>query len=393
MPPTSDAHKGGEGPDSLTEHRNGKSTRIQASSALAFLAKGRFEDDFGGLIMRTKSIFFAVLALNIPSVIAAHPIQDSKVTVGQWSIGGFTDDATGVFSHCAASVRYRNGISLAFSISSGAASWRMGLSNPAWKLPAGHKYPLSYTVDGRTPANDRAIVATPQLIMWELPVDGRLFGRFRAGRLLTVGAAGDTFNFGLLDSSKALSSALACATYYQKNPPQQAGADPQNPFRTGSGVPKATKTEAATVLVNLLGAAGIQGFRLLPEVPERWRYLHVAFEAPGVIGGVRIQTASTVQDTTAVILVEDERSCDGAYATTRERSEQGVVSVWSACRAATGGGIAVLYVLAPRAAGGVYVFSSAQLSDGATSGGMKQQGPAAAAGKGLFEASLKTLGR
>lgn len=332
--------------------------------------------------MRLFILPLAACAVSLPAL--AIEIPGSQMKSGLWTIAAYTDDATGNFSHCVATVPYRSGISLAFSISDAGSSWRMGLTNPAWSLPSEAKYTISYTVDGRVPAADEAIVAAPQLIMWELPATDRLFQIFRTGRTLTIGAAGANFVFDLAGSAKALNLTLGCATHYRNR--FAAGAQSSNPFEKRA--PASTVTEATVVLANVLGAAQIEGYKLLAEIPRYLSGFHAAYEAPGVIGGLQIQTATTVPDVAAALVAEDQKGCDGAYASTREKAENGVLSLWSACKLTTGGGVGILYVVSPRASGGVYVFATAQYDDGTS------QGPSGAiedAGNSIFDASIRAI--
>ncbi len=345
--------------------------------------------------MRMLLLSFSALCIGLQTTaVSAHEIPGSQSAIGLWSVTGYTDDTTGAFSHCAAVVPYKSGVSLAFSISAGGSSWRLALANPAWKLPTGEKYQLAYKIDESAPVMDTAIVAAPELIVVELSANDALFRLFRAGRMLAVGAAGETFFFNLKDSGVALDRTLTCANYYRQNPTQRSAVNPENPFVPASpaGPPAETVTEAATVLANVLGAAGVQGFRLVSDPPEPFKQYQVAFAAPGVVGGLRVQSAATVADTTTAILAADQQSCKGTYASLREREEQGGVSVWSACKEPNGTGIGIVYNLIPRPAGGVYIFFTAQ-PPGQVAAGSEPDNTVATTSKGLFEASLRTIAR
>jgi hypothetical protein len=322
----------------------------------------------------------------------AYSIEGSRFSVGAWTVEAFTNDTTGVFSHCVASVPYRHGVSLAFSIDSDAKAWRMGLINPAWKLPIGEKYPVSYTIDNRVPATDLAVVATPELIMVELAATNQLFDLFRTGHTLVIGAAGGNFNFDLKDSSRALKMALDCTAYYE-NQPTQAAIDPQNPFAAkATTFPAETRAEAATVLANVLGAAGVQGFRLISDMPPELKEYHAAWAALGVIGGLRIQAGATVHELATALVALDERECNGTYASIRERAEQGLIGLRTACKEASGNTVSIAYTLVPRLSGGVYQFFVIEMPASDAQDAPRANTVEVVGGR-LFDASLQAINR
>jgi hypothetical protein len=53
-----------------------------------------------------------------------------------WLVGAYTNDTTKQFSHCAASIKYRSGILLLFSVTKD-FRWMMGFANPEWRLNSG----------------------------------------------------------------------------------------------------------------------------------------------------------------------------------------------------------------------------------------------------------------
>jgi hypothetical protein len=72
-------------------------------------------------------------------LLACHTVAFAKpirlFNVANWKAGAYAKDATDQFSHCAASARYKSGITVYFSINR-SFEWSMGFSNPTWKLPA-----------------------------------------------------------------------------------------------------------------------------------------------------------------------------------------------------------------------------------------------------------------
>jgi hypothetical protein len=344
--------------------------------------------------MRVISLPAAILLIALaPYVCEAKHIKGSGIAIGAWSVDAYANDDTGAFSHCTASVPYKSGILLVFSIQSGAASWQMGLANPEWKLPTGKTYPIAYKIDRTSPQQEMATVLTPTLIAFDLPANSDLFGRFRAGHLLVVGAAGGNFRFSLKDSSRALSTALACAKHYENYFPRSAH---ENPFVDSVGsIPAGSselKTEATTVLANVLGSAGIQGFRLVSDVPDALKDYgyHVLWGAPGMVGGLKVFRSLTVPDAVTLVIAQQERECTGAFGSYRERSEIGLVSIRTACKETIGGNTVVTFNFVPRPSGGSYQFFTTALSASEETTTSEIDAATATAGK-LFDASLRTV--
>jgi hypothetical protein len=340
-------------------------------------------------------VLTAFIAALTPTMCNAASIKGSTVEVGAWTVDAYANDDTGAFSHCVAAVPFRSGILLVFSIQSGANSWQLGLANPQWKLPIGQKYPITYKIDRGVPLMDTATVLAPTLIALDLPANSVLFRLFKAGHLLVVNAAGGNFYFDLKGSARALQVALSCTRHYESNPAEVA-ANRENPFAGSTGSISAAssdlKTEATTVLANILGAAGIQGFRLVSDVPSVMQDYQAAWSAPGVVGGIKIQQDATISDAVTILIASDERGCKGTFASYRERAEQGLVSIRTACKQETGDGINVTYMLAPRNAGGVYQFFALAMPEENPDAMPEGDAVATTAGR-MFDASLRTLGR
>ncbi len=359
--------------------------------------------------MKLSTVFLGAAAL-VAVATSAHARQFSSWTIGAWDVAAYTDEKTGAFSHCVASVPYRSGITLAFSIDAGGNSWRMALTNSAWNLPAGKQYPISYTIDGRIPATDNANVLDATTIVVELPANSDLFQLFQTGSRLTVGAAGDTFPFDLRKSQRVLDFTLKCSRNYTNTAsptnPFERGGSPTNPFDNNSSSTATSadyKTEATTVLANVLAASGVQGFTITADMPDSLREYHAAWTAPGVLGGVRVQEAN-VPDAVAYLISADEKSCKGTFASVREHDEKGIVSVKSGCRD-SGNDTEISYTVAPRSAGGTYVFftyvmpnsapgagsTGTQDAAGSSSGNVPQTDTLETAGNQMFQGTLKTL--
>ncbi|GMG85258.1 hypothetical protein LNKW23_44750 [Paralimibaculum aggregatum] len=154
------------------------------------------------------------LALGAAAPLAPAPLaaaaEIAPLRLGNWQGGAYSDDRTGAFSHCAASARYRSGITLLFSVTR-ERSWSMGVSSPDWRLRPGATYPIRYRVDGGAVHDAAALARSPVLAQVMLPASERLFLSFRKGRMLRIAAAGRVLEFRLDGTARLLTALLGCA--------------------------------------------------------------------------------------------------------------------------------------------------------------------------------------
>src|ERR1700761_8536433 len=84
---------------------------------------------------------------------------------GLWSGGAYTDDRTGVFSHCSAGVAYDTGINL-FVLVTADYRWWLGFINSEWSFKPKVKLPVRLRLDdGATSLERQAIIPNGQLIL------------------------------------------------------------------------------------------------------------------------------------------------------------------------------------------------------------------------------------
>ena len=82
--------------------------------------------------MWLKSLIVAsVLQVGVVAAHAAGPF--GSVNVGNWIGGAFSNDETGVFSHCAATAPYANGVSLVVA-QNAAGSWLLSFASPSFRF-------------------------------------------------------------------------------------------------------------------------------------------------------------------------------------------------------------------------------------------------------------------
>ena len=158
----------------------------------------------------------------------ADLIPGSRTTVGGWSLSAH-DRAGGKFSHCAISAPYKSGIRMLFSVS-GNQSWRVGWTHESWRFTKGQSVDLTLLVDNAGPFPLKAVAATENLALAELPAKEELFDVMRKGTRMTVRAMGNTYAFNLDGTYAALTEVLNCTARYGG----------------GSGTPPGTSASAAT---------------------------------------------------------------------------------------------------------------------------------------------------
>lgn len=174
----------------------------------------------------------ALIALGTMATIAfTATVADAKTMYkfrsGPWNASAHTNNKTGAFSHCAASAKYKSGITLVFSVNRN-YKWKMSFAKPSWRLNSGNSYPIVYRVDRNRIFKSRATAINSKMAMTPLP-GKNLFNQMRRGRKLYVKTKKDTLGFSLNGSSKMLASLVRCVkknNVRATDPFGDAGSDP-----------------------------------------------------------------------------------------------------------------------------------------------------------------------
>jgi hypothetical protein len=177
---------------------------------------------------------------------AAHAAVVEEFRAEDWDGRAFTDDSTGLFSHCAVYASYRNGSTLyiSFEVSE---SWYLSVSNESWALAEGDSYEIKFKIDRRGEIEGTGgALATDQI---GLPVenDHPFIGQLRRGNQLTITFQDQDYAFELSNSNKAMNAAQDCVRRHvaagTRTPPTSGGE--QQAVGSSSG-PEATQapTEA-----------------------------------------------------------------------------------------------------------------------------------------------------
>jgi hypothetical protein len=302
-----------------------------------------------------------------------------------WLVGAYTNDTTKQFSHCAASIKYRSGILLLFSVTKD-FRWMMGFANPEWRLNSGSRYQIRYAVDAFPALQTTAVAITANQVVAELPPKTGLFQLFRKGRTLKVQGQGKNFGFNLNNTSSVLAEVLRCANRFKSTPAPVASST--NPFEKPTPPAAApnsgqNRAEAMAVTANVLSSAGIQGFSLISDIPESLRFLDAIWKAPGVIGGLQILEKQTPISASSQRIAVDAQNCRGTFASGKLPASGSAVRVMTACT--TGGKEArrTEYTIVQRKKGGVYVFIT--MASGNTNIDVSEHGTR------VMDAALKSL--
>jgi hypothetical protein len=314
--------------------------------------------------MRAVAMCGAVLALlSVPS--AAPAGQISRLQVAGWSGGAYTNKAGNQFNHCGASASYNSGIVVSFAVSR-AYQWSMAFSHGAWRLTPGQSYNIAFTVDEAAPLSANAIAISSNTVEVVLADSAQLFQRFRNGQQLRVAAAGQIFKFNLTGTSQVLPVLLRCV---QANLNPQAPAAPAvaaNPFATpapassaSKGRPAAYRAEAVSLAANMLGSAGVSGFRILDAETDSAH--DATWIAENMFGLIRIEPKDKPELISATTIAVDAAGCKSKFASgSMPADKNGEWRTFTKC-GEDKDAVTVFYFIVPRKAGGHYLIGTGSL--------------------------------
>jgi S1-C subfamily serine protease len=148
-----------------------------------------------------------IQAAIISHAFAAGPY--GSINVGGWKGGGFTDDSTGAFSHCAATTSYASGVILVIGLNS-ANSWLLGFANPAFRYTKGESIPIDVIFDGQTGA--RIFANANSQIMMTAILPPNVARILQKSSLMAATTAGTTYQFNLTSVGPLLPVIANCVT-------------------------------------------------------------------------------------------------------------------------------------------------------------------------------------
>ena len=276
-----------------------------------------------GLIVSTICLFFGT-----PKLACA----DSAFTSGNWVGSSYNDQNTGQFTHCAVSSSFLSGDNLMFGLTRN-GDFGISVANQSWKLRPGDRYPVSIEIDRYAPMAGNAMVVGPsQASVW-FPNAYELYQNVRRGRTLRIDTKGGILTYDLAGTSRALQRVSECLFSELDREADRLGAT-TNPFAvyatrepmlaSKSDDYRLDRTEMVILASNVLGDAGISGYRFLPDQERTGAFasLDVAWIGPGDsaggLSGVQLtkgqDLGTALSSLGATIPSEDAAACPGKYA-------------------------------------------------------------------------------
>jgi hypothetical protein len=251
------------------------------------------------------------------SAFGAGPVNPFQV--GAWHAGAYTNDQTGLFSHCSAGVTYASHITMFVAVNR-AMSWSLGFTHPQWSLSQGDRIPVQLRFDGGAPHNETGVVLlqSPPLVQVPMPVDSQLIKSFRAATQMTALARGQTFGFRLDGTSQLLPALVNCVNMALSAEANKPGAAPN----TSGADNTLQELQLAT---NFLLAARLSNARVVSpsEVPPQLASIGTVWKSDNAAGAVKIYVPNPNQtglDVASELISNDAKSCQGKFASAR-RSE------------------------------------------------------------------------
>jgi S1-C subfamily serine protease len=153
------------------------------------------------VVLAIKIAFCGATCCTIPFGIAT-PVSAGgpfgSISIEGWKGGGFTNDATGVFAHCAVVKAFPRGYEVIL-LERADHAWGLGLSNSAWDLTAGTQYTVELLFDGQTQFRYFARATSGKVFAGQIPETA--IARLGKSQLMAVTWNGqnEQFNLGPVD--------------------------------------------------------------------------------------------------------------------------------------------------------------------------------------------------
>lgn len=312
----------------------------------------------------------AIAAIAFGAVCApAQAAQVSSYQIGNWLVGVHTDDSTGRFASCIASVKYNSGITLLVAVSR-EFQWDLGFSAAHWRFTPGERISLQYRFDRSAWTGTTAEAISEKLVKMPMPSNGPVAQLFRRGRMMEVHDGHQSFYFDLQGTSRLLVSLAQCADASVRNE-QVASSNSTPSVPTPPSAPaaetrqvadiSALKLEGTLVLSNFLLAADLRGAEILGEqdFPKELSFAHAVAVTGETIGFSLVVPALDVTPDalSAQIAGTISESCDGKFGTGSTKETVQAAKLINGFTACEKGGVKSLlqYVVVSRKQGGQYV--------------------------------------
>lgn len=165
--------------------------------------------------------FVAALLLQVSVAGLAHAAGPfGSVKVGNWIGGAFSNDATGAFSHCAATTPYANGVILVVS-QNAAGTWSLAFASPSYRFNKGENAAIDVTFDGQEQARLFATAYQSNMLTAVMPLN--VVRTFQKASLMVATAGRAVLNFDLTSTGPVIAALANCVTKVKADGLDKAG--------------------------------------------------------------------------------------------------------------------------------------------------------------------------
>jgi hypothetical protein len=311
--------------------------------------------------------------LFISSALANGPFGVARI--GNWSLGAYSNDATGAFSHCAAATQYAGGLGFVVALDTGGI-WTLGFTQPTWQLETGKSIPIDLTFDGQAQFHVFGAVKSPTIVIVSEPNNSALMKRFSKSSNVAAVAMGTLYQLLLSNAAQVVPALANCRSVAKRRGVTDLGdlsakAPPKpsvvvsslKPDQPQAGSPE-FQIEAIELATNFILKSALRNPQVLPrsETPAEYVSFAAAWKSDEAFGIVRIvppQANLKGIDVAAAVAAGDAKDCKGKFASGRmsELVDSDVVFRGFASCDDTDGPRTAQYFIVPRKKGGFILFS------------------------------------
>lgn len=331
--------------------------------------------------MKLRVVAAALLSGQIAISAAEARGPYGSINVGNWKGGAYTNDQTGVFSHCAAGAGYDSGIYFMVMVDQ-SGGWSLAFHHPKWSLTNRQTFEMALTFDGQPPFHVQGVALNESLVRVPMPVNSSLIAQFRKAKAMTVFTQGQLFQFKLDQTAVLLPTLANCVAVVKQQgianagdfavklapktvaaaPPSGAGGSlkPDQSANPSSEM----QIEAIELASNFILKTSLRNPRVLSraETPVAFASTGAAWSSDEAAGFVRIVPAKEGMkglDVASAVVATDAKDCKGKFASARtsELVDSDVVfRGFSSCEDSDGPRLSQYFIVS-RKKGGFVLFS------------------------------------
>jgi hypothetical protein len=237
-------------------------------------------------------------------------VQAEPIRVAGWEIRTFPD--SGERAGCMMSANYRDGTRMSI-VMLRSYTWALGLANRSWGLVKGQKIRTSAYVDNRLIASGSAEVLDDNLALLSLE-GAAAYGALRAGQSLELVTPRGRPNFLLTGTDKAMGAVLECVRILNASAQTaEASTAPKNDYQA---VPT---TEATVLVTNMLNAASIRGYQLIPPKSDNGTvHFNLSDGSMGFFFAFRGKGTPSADDAATSVINSEATGCKGDFASGKQ---------------------------------------------------------------------------